>query len=161
MVGDFYDDQSFAPLVQILAEKAPEVIATKNFLIATMEEPLLVSGISAMPSIHVAVSVFAALWLQQYRRSFLTLSGWTYAVIIYIGSIHLGWHYATDGFVSAIAVTLMWWLSKKYVAWLRGRNFVFGSQGSTSAGQHIPVGLSTNSHSSPTSDFGQTPADRA
>jgi hypothetical protein len=126
MVGDFFADRSFDPLLVTLQERAPSVIAIKDALIATMDNPLLISGISAMPSIHVAISVAAALWLQRYRLKLLAFVGWAYAAVIYVGSIHLGWHYATDGLFSAPAVLLVWWLAGKYVAWLDGRELVLG-----------------------------------
>src|SRR3546814_4974916 len=31
-----------------------------------------------------------------------------YAVVIFLGSIHLGWHYAVDGYVSIVAVAAIW-----------------------------------------------------
>jgi hypothetical protein len=43
-----------------------------------------------------------------------------YAALIFVGSIHLGWHYAVDGIVGAAAAIAVWWccgiaLSKKAV----------------------------------------------
>lgn len=109
MVGDFYPDQSFAPLIETLRETAPRVLAVKNVLISTMDDPLIISGISAMPSMHVAIAVLFALWLQSYDNKWLMITGWSYAALIYISSIHLGWHYATDGPVSAIFIVSIWW----------------------------------------------------
>lgn len=126
MVGDFFGDRSFDPMLDVLSKQAPSVIMVKDTLIATMDNPLLISGISAMPSIHVAVSVAAALWLQQQGSKVLAIVGWSYAFVIYIGSIHLGWHYATDGLLSAPLVVLVWWLAGKYVNWLEGREFALG-----------------------------------
>ncbi len=109
MVADFYPDQSFVPLVETLRESAPQVIVVKDLLIATMDDPLIISGISAMPSMHCAIAVLFALWLQTHGNRWLTIAGWVYAAAIYLISIHLGWHYATDGPVSAVAVLAMWW----------------------------------------------------
>lgn len=113
MVADFYPDTSFAPLIDTLRESAPRVLAVKNVLITTMDDPLIISGISAMPSMHVAIAVLFALWLQSYNNKWLTLVGWCYAAVIYISSIHLGWHYATDGPVSAVFVIAVWWIIGK------------------------------------------------
>lgn len=66
------------------------------------------SGISAMPSMHVATSVLLALFGWRYSKQAgvaLTL----YAVAIMIGSVHLGWHYALDGYVGALGATVIWW----------------------------------------------------
>jgi PAP2 superfamily len=76
----------------------------------------IAGGISAMPSIHVAMA-----WL-------LTLLGWqvhrllgvvlaAYAALILISSVHLGWHYAIDGY-AAIAGTYVIW---RAVGWLIAR----------------------------------------
>lgn len=32
------------------------------------------------------------------------------AVVIMIGSVHLGWHYALDGYVGALGTVVVWWL---------------------------------------------------
>jgi hypothetical protein len=64
-------------------------------------------GISAMPSMHVATSVLFALvgWGRGARLG-AALSA--FAVIILLGSVHLGWHYAVDGYVSAALTVLLW-----------------------------------------------------
>jgi len=121
MVADFYPDTSFAPLIDTLRESAPRVLAVKNVLIATMDDPLIISGISAMPSMHVAIAVLFALWLQSHRNAWLSAAGWAYAAIIYISSIHLGWHYATDGPVSAAFIICIWWAIGKVQALSMGR----------------------------------------
>ena len=66
------------------------------------------SGISAMPSLHVAtVVLFACLGWRTSRAAGIAYTA--FAVAIMIGSVHLGWHYAIDGYVSAIAVLAIWW----------------------------------------------------
>ena len=67
----------------------------------------VISGISAMPSLHVANAVFfAALGFKIGRKVGITLTA--FAVIIYIGSIHLGWHYAVDGIVGSAVGVICW-----------------------------------------------------
>lgn len=56
-------------------------------------------GISAMPSLHVAIAAWCALVLHRYWPR-LAFVGWAYAFVIFVGSVHLGWHYALDGIVS-------------------------------------------------------------
>ena len=72
-------------------------------------------GISAMPSMHVAMATLFALSAFMIARPL----GWifsVYALIIWIGSIHLGWHYASDGIVGAAMMALLWIISGKVVA---------------------------------------------
>ena len=74
-------------------------------------------GISAMPSVHNGLAALFAFAAFRINRK----AGWAmaaYAALIWVGSIHLGWHYAIDGLVS---VALAWgiWRAAGWVAdWL-------------------------------------------
>jgi len=64
-------------------------------------------GISAMPSLHNAIALLYALAAFRIGRAlgwFMTI----YAVVIFVGSVHLGWHYAVDGVFGAAAMLLIW-----------------------------------------------------
>jgi membrane-associated phospholipid phosphatase len=64
-------------------------------------------GISAMPSMHNAIAILAACAALEINR----ILGWLlvlFAALIFIGSIHLGWHYALDGVVAAIVSIGLW-----------------------------------------------------
>lgn len=64
-------------------------------------------GISAMPSMHVATAtLMVMLGWRVNRAAGIALS--TFAVLILLGSIHLGWHYALDGYVGAAGAALVW-----------------------------------------------------
>lgn len=64
-------------------------------------------GISAMPSMHVAMAVLCA--LSATRRSpRLGILFWVFAAMIQIGSVHLAWHYAIDGYVGGAMAALIW-----------------------------------------------------
>jgi hypothetical protein len=65
------------------------------------------SGISAMPSIHIAMPMLFALAGWRANR-WLGLALTTFATIMFLGSVHLAWHYAVDGYVSAIGLGLIW-----------------------------------------------------
>jgi hypothetical protein len=72
------------------------------------------SGISAMPSLHVAIVTLCAIsgWYVSWRvGAAMTL----YAVAIFLGSIHLGWHYAADGYASVVAVATIWWAVGRFL----------------------------------------------
>lgn len=64
-------------------------------------------GISAMPSLHNATALLMVL----ASRSFHLAIRWVlkvHFVLIFLGSIHLGWHYAVDAYVSYAATLLIW-----------------------------------------------------
>jgi PAP2 superfamily len=66
------------------------------------------NGISAMPSLHVGgATLCALLGCRTNKRLGIALSA--YAVIIMIGSVHLGWHYAIDGYVAVLGTLAIWW----------------------------------------------------
>jgi len=77
------------------------------------------TGISAMPSMHVSIAFLLMLFGWRVNKWF----GWLYTaffVCIALGSVHLLWHYAVDGYVSIIATFLIWkaadWFARKSVA---------------------------------------------
>ncbi|HWU61956.1 MAG TPA: phosphatase PAP2 family protein [Ensifer sp.] len=70
-------------------------------------EFVFASGISAFPSVHVAVATLAAWFLTSFGRRCAVI-GWTNAVIVQYGSIYSGWHYAIDGDASLILVSACW-----------------------------------------------------
>ena len=72
------------------------------------------AGISAMPSMHVATSVLMALYATTYSRWAAWLM-WGFAIVILIGSIHLGWHYAVDGYVGG-AIAWACWVAARHFA---------------------------------------------
>ncbi len=67
------------------------------------------SGISAMPSMHMATAfLFALLGWRSHRVLGIALS--VFALFIFLGSVHLGWHYAIDSYL-AIAIAAAIWLA--------------------------------------------------
>ncbi|HXF94996.1 MAG TPA: phosphatase PAP2 family protein [Gemmatimonadales bacterium] len=103
----------YAPLMTYLgqasAERPLHALETQALLWAGYTgriQPAL--GIAAMPSLHVAMPVLLATATWSISRA---LSGAfaAYAAVILVGSVHLGWHYAVDGYFSALAVPLLWW----------------------------------------------------
>lgn len=75
----------------------------------------IVNGISAFPSVHVAMAVIFALVGRHYGRA-VRWSSYAYVVIIMIGSIVLNWHYAVDGYASIMLTPVIWMLCRYAVA---------------------------------------------
>lgn len=64
-------------------------------------------GISAMPSMHNAITVLYALSLARASRP-ARIAAWALVAIIFVGSVHLGWHYAVDGLVAGLMMWGIW-----------------------------------------------------
>ncbi len=81
-------------------------------------------GISAMPSVHVAVAFLLMIMGWKTGRApgiLLTV----FFLVILSGSVHLAWHYAVDGIAGCVVTALIWWLLP----------FFLGREG------HVPVTL--------------------
>lgn len=89
-------------------------------------------GISAMPSLHVAIALWVALVLRAYAPRLATL-GFAYYALILIGSVLLGWHYGTDG-IAATAITLVSWHFANHLSFRLGGRLLGGHRKLTAAG---------------------------
>jgi membrane-associated phospholipid phosphatase len=50
--------------------------------------------------------------------------GWffaVYAIVILVGSVHLGWHYAVDGYAGIFIAGFSWWLAGIVARWVAAR----------------------------------------
>ncbi|MFO0989255.1 MAG: phosphatase PAP2 family protein [Alphaproteobacteria bacterium] len=107
-------DDPYVPLMQYLHGAAAEfpvwALATQEMLWQAYQskEAALGAGISAMPSMHVAIAVLLALFGWQVGRG-LGIALTVFALLIQLGSVHLAWHYAIDGYLSAIAGVIVWY----------------------------------------------------
>ena len=82
-------------------------------------------GISAMPSMHNAITVLYALSLARASR-LARIAAWTLVAFIFIGSVHLGWHYAVDGIVAGV---MMWGIWVAAGAWLDRVGYTAAARG--------------------------------
>jgi hypothetical protein len=113
----FTGDARFAVLMERLATFDLRATGLQEALLRgfTGESGLLAEGIAAMPSVHVGVAVLFALlvWPAGGWLRWLIVG---YAVAIQVGSVHLGWHYAIDGYVAALVTWGLWAVT----GWLQG-----------------------------------------
>ena len=110
----FYDrafgGQSFAPLAATLHRRGAWAAITESdrmWASFATGRPGFVAGISAMPSIHVAIS----LWIVFTSQRMAPRAFWVsvvYFMLISLGSVQLGWHYVADGIVAAIGMIAIW-----------------------------------------------------
>lgn len=105
----------FAPLMEYLYEVAEShpvwALSAQERLWDLYESSTtgIGAGISAMPSVHVATAFLIWLAVRRTNRIAGVLAGLFFALIL-LGSVHLGWHYAIDGYAGALGAGLIWWL---------------------------------------------------
>lgn len=113
--GHFYPDlpNPYAGLMSFLrnSHESAQVfdLWAMDYLITAYNEKKtnLFSGISAFPSMHVAVAFLNMLLGWRISRTW----GWIFTVylaFIMVGSVHIGWHYAVDGYMSIIVTFTIW-----------------------------------------------------
>lgn len=106
-----FDPDMFEDLVRSLkaSDAGPDTLLITDYLYSsyTAHKASIGTGISAMPSFHVAIVVLNALFLSSLNR-WVGAAAWVYAGVILFGSVYFGWHYAIDGYFSIIAIMIIW-----------------------------------------------------
>jgi PAP2 superfamily len=73
-------------------------------------------GISAFPSMHNASAmIFALTFWHSSRRLGYWMFG--YVFVIFLGSVHSGWHYAVDGYAGLAVAYACWWMCGPIARW--------------------------------------------
>jgi PAP2 superfamily len=122
---DFANGQYYQPLMQKLVHSHTTLLAQgwyRGLPAIPLQQTLWADyvssgdmfggGVSAFPSMHVAMAVTVALAASRLHRWIGALA-WLFAFFIQIGSVHLGWHYAVDGYASTLLAILFWKVSGK------------------------------------------------
>ena len=112
-------DPEFGGLFSYLAQTDPDstlsALAFQTYLWKAHVQGItyLGTGISAFPSIHVAISTLYALFAWRFGRV-ARIASIAYLAAIIMGSIHLGWHYSADvlagGFGAAAIYGIVGWV---------------------------------------------------
>jgi len=96
-------------LTDLRREGAPGTLFAYNHLWSSYANryETLAGGISAMPSMHISMACWLALSVSA-RFPRWRSAGWLYFGLIWLSSVHLGWHYFSDGLVGAVITLLVW-----------------------------------------------------
>lgn len=108
-----------------LGPRFAELVATNHFSFNRVSDYLWLhhqardaaigTGISAMPSVHVALATWTACAAFRLWRP-LAIPAAVYAAGIWAASIASGWHYSTDGLAGAIIALSFFYLAERFVA---------------------------------------------
>lgn len=78
-----------------------------------------VTGISAMPSMHVSI-VFMLALLGWRTHRIVGIGFSLFALLVMIGCVHLGWHYAIDAYVAIVLTWIIWWFVGRLIGRMGG-----------------------------------------
>lgn len=113
----FYDrlfgGNSFAALDNTLRDRGAFIaLAESDAMWASWAtgRPGIVAGMSAVPSMHVAISLWIVLVARTVAPRAATLA-FLYFALVSLGSVQLGWHYISDGLAGALAMLSVWQLA--------------------------------------------------
>lgn len=115
--ADFYpgDHQPYASFLSHLRDINDHQIELQSFRVSGVLLMLCqnasivdINGISAMPSMHVALAALFFLYFRHYGRWMAVLS-FLFLLAIMIGSVYFAWHYAVDGYAGIIGTVVLWY----------------------------------------------------
>lgn len=111
-------DPRFSGLATYLAQNSgQEWVQQFLWRSYTGEQTTAGAGISAFPSLHLANAMLFVLLATRVHR-LLVWPAVAFCAVTLLGSVHLGWHYAVDGYFAIAATVLIW----KIVGWALGRS---------------------------------------
>ena len=113
----FFDgNMLYSPMMEhleVINEKTGKVwaLSAQRMLLSAYNNPESpISGISAMPSMHVVFAFIIAFAAMKVSR-LAAIAGYLFAFLILVGSVVLGWHYAVDGIAGVLAAIVFWKVS--------------------------------------------------
>jgi hypothetical protein len=117
-------DDPYAPLMASLAalnEKVPVAsLSTQSDLWKLWSRDSVLGGVSAMPSMHNATSVLFVLASWNMAR-WIRWTMIAHAVLILVGAVVLGWHYAVDAYLAWGLAIACWVLGGRLARWWEDR----------------------------------------
>ncbi len=113
---DFYPHlpDPFKPLVDdlypsLVASKVPFIFETRELLLKWVRDAHVINfnSLSAMPSLHVGMAWLFLLYWRTVSRALFALAA-AFFLLILVGSVYLGFHYAIDGYATVAGVSILW-----------------------------------------------------
>lgn len=118
LLGNTYSFGGLNPYLQQVNEiSALKSLAVRDQLWVAYDQGLTdtpMKGISAMPSMHNAICMLLVL-LGFKKDKRLGMAYLAYGLVIFLGSVHLGWHYAIDAYLAFAMVAVIWFVSGQIV----------------------------------------------
>jgi len=109
LLGDHHYDQQMAYLRSANEHFPIMVLSVQDELLASYQSANrgLGRGITAMPSMHVAMALLFFLAMRRISKKAGLVFG-VFALIVVVASVHLAYHYAVDGYVSIVVTVAIW-----------------------------------------------------
>lgn len=116
LTGESYYSGLMTYLYDVNKSYTITAIQLQEWLFAVYQKDKIMMGvgISAMPSMHVGIAYLFFLITSKKNKWIGKLFA-LYCLIILIGSVHLAWHYAIDGYIAIITTGIYWRLSGKLI----------------------------------------------
>ena len=115
-----FSPDPYAPLMDYLRganEHLPIwAIGTQDMLWDYRMEGSAFGGVSAMPSMHNATALLFVL-ASTGRPLWVRRAVVVHFILIFLGSIHLGWHYAVDSYLAWALTLAVWWAMGPVARW--------------------------------------------
>jgi hypothetical protein len=99
-------------------------------------------GISAMPSMHNGLALLYLLAVGEMGRTVRLICSFFLAVV-FVGSIHLGWHYAVDGLIAFAMTWIIWKGAGAYLDWCGYSARVLEEAPAAGNGELVPAPAAT------------------
>ena len=110
----------YAPLMAYLeaadAHATIWALGTQDLLWTYLVEGSALGGISAMPSMHNATTLLFVL-ASSGRPRWVKIALGVHLILILLGSVHLGWHYAVDCYAGWLLALAVWRVSGPVARW--------------------------------------------
>jgi hypothetical protein len=106
----------FAYLGEVNKSMGVKALEVQDRLWTALNGDPSMSLISAMPSMHSAISVLVCLGCWGQGR-LLRIAAICFTTLILLASVHLGWHYAADAYAGIAIATIAWFVALPISRW--------------------------------------------